>query len=116
MNFQKFFKGYGRWFILFVCIFCSVVFLVSCFHKEPYQQKKKEKDDHLMEILDKFANEHLGTDWEMDHVDRYNNKIIFVVIHTDNAIIDLSVQPENRAIIIENIKGKSPFQKRVYRF
>jgi hypothetical protein len=69
-----------------------------------------------MDVVNKFCDKHFGEEWSIDDVSRYNDKITFFVIHTQGSIIDMSVQPENRAIIIENIKGYSTIKNRIYRF
>lgn len=84
------------------------------FHKEQFQLTKNKEDP--MYIIDKFCNKQFGDDWGVDSVYHYNDKIIFVVVHTKNVVIDLSIQPENRAIIIENIRGETILKKRVHRF
>lgn len=105
----------GASIILWIVLFFVFVlwFLFLCFRKEPFQ--KKDNVD-FMTTIETFCSQHFGEDWGIDHVYRYNDKIMFVVVQTHHAVIDLSIQPENRAIIIENIKGVSPFKKRIYRF
>jgi len=120
MKFKNLFAN--RSFLWFVCFFLIVsffLFLVLFLQKEKYQQKKANKvnDEDLMDILEKFCNSHFDEDWGVDHVYRYNDKIMFAVIQVQDAVVDLSIQPESRAIIIENIKGKTNrLTKRVYRF
>jgi hypothetical protein len=42
---------------------------------------------------------------------------MFATIQAQGAVVDLSIQPDSRAIIIENIKGRADhLAKRVYRF
>lgn len=119
---MKFKNLFGNKFFLWVVCFLLIVFfflfLFMYFQKEQYQQKKVNKaEDDLMNILEKFCTEQFGEEWGVDHVYRYNDKIMFVVIQVQGAVIDLSVQPESRAIIIEDIKGKTNrLTKRVYRF
>ena len=119
MKFKNWFASQGCWFIaLFLCLFVLFLFLFMFFQKEQYQQKKVNKtEDDLMDILEKFCTEQFGEEWGVDHVYRYNDKIMFATMQVQGAVIDLSVQPESRAIIIEDIKGKtSHLTKRVYRF
>jgi hypothetical protein len=99
-------------FLVFLVFFLMIVFY--CFRKETFQDKNDKID--FMDILEKFCNEQFGDEWGIDNVFHYNDRIMFIVIHTQGAIVDVSVQPENRAIIIENIKGKSSLKKRIYRF
>lgn len=119
MKFKNLFAN--RSFLWFVCFFLIVSFFLFLFmylQKEQYQQKKvNEAEDDLMNILEKFCTEQFGEEWGVDHVYRYNDKIMFAAIQVQDAVVDLSVQPESRAIIIENIKGKTNrLTKRVYRF
>lgn len=107
------------WVVCLLLIASFLLFLVLFFQKEKYQQKKTKKaDDHdWMDILEKFCNNNFGEEWGVDHIFRYNDNIMFAVIQVQGAVVDLSIQPENRAIIIENIKGKtSRLIKRVHRF
>lgn len=119
MKFKNLFPTQGRSVFLFIC-FLMIVFLLFFillfFQKEKYQQKNNNGDEDLMDVIEKFCKQHLGEEWGMDHVYRYNDKIMFATIQIQGAVIDLSVQPDSRAIIIENIKGKTSLTKRVYRF
>lgn len=119
MKFKNLFANKSfLWFVCFLLIVCFFLFLFMFFQKEQYQQKNVNKmEDDLMNILEKFCSEKFGEEWGVDHVYRYNDKIMFATIQVQDAVIDLSVQPESRAIIIEDIKGKtSHLTKRVYRF
>jgi len=99
-------------FLVFLLFLLLIVFYY--FRKEPFQDKNNKFD--LMDIIEKFCNGQFGDEWGIDHVFHYNDKIMFVVIHAKGAVVDVSVQPENRAIIVENIKGTLLLKKRVYRF
>ena len=120
MKFKNFFTNKSfLWILCFLLIVFFLFFLVLFFPKETYQQKKNKKtgDEDFMDILEKFCNTNFGEEWGVDHVYRYNENIMFAAIQIDGAVVDLSVQPESRAIIIENIKGKTNrLTKRVYRF
>lgn len=102
-----------------LCVFCfiglvaCIVVLLCLSRKEPFQPPH----DDIVHIIDKFCNKHYGDDWGIDNIYPYNDKIVFAVIQTKGSTIDLSIQPENRAIIIENINGKTPpQQRRISRF
>ena len=98
--------------IVLLGVMCMMILFYYWMTKETFK-----KDDVVMDVLEKFCNDHCGSDWTMDNMEQYNDKLVFVVIQTKDATISLSIQPINRAIIIENIKGKSPFgTKRVFRF
>lgn len=118
MKFKNLFTNkFFLWFICFLVIVFLLLFMVLFFQQEKYEQKKANNADDIMVILDKFCNQYFGEEWGVDHVYRYNDKIMFAVIQVQGAVINLSVQPESRAIIIENIKGKtSRLTKHVYRF
>lgn len=98
--------------IVLVGVLCVMFLCYYWMCKESFK-----KDDEILDVLEKFCKQHCGSDWAIDNVEPYNDKLVFVVIQTKGATISLSIQPMSRAIIIENIKGKSPFGKRrVFRF
>lgn len=96
--------------------FVLLVVVVSClvlFQKETFQPPPND----IVHVLDKFCNKHYGDDWGIDNIYSYNDKIMFAVIHAKGSIIDLSIQPENRSIIIENVNGKTlSLKRRVFRY
>lgn len=96
-----------------VMVLCGVVVYVFFFPKEPFQEKPT---GDAMEHVEKFCDQHFGKEWGVDHVFRYNDRILFVAVNTQGAVVDLSVHPENRIILIENIKGPVLLKKRIYRF
>jgi len=104
-----------RWVYVAVFVICfSFLFFVCFFKKEKYQQQQKKKN--IVDVIDDFCNEHFEEDWGVDNIQHYNEKIVFVVVQYKGAIIDLSIQPEIKTIIIEQIKGKTNLKKRVYRY
>lgn len=99
-------------FIGFVVVVFSVLVFYCLFQKEPFQSPHND----IVSILDNFCNHHYGYDWGIDNIYPYNEKIIFATIQARGSTIDLSIQPSNRAIIIENINGGAPLKRRVYRY
>lgn len=83
--------------------FMLCVFLLFLFCKEPFQPTE---EDDLIQVIDDFCSKYYGDDWNMDSIYSYNDKLVFIVIQTKDATIDLSIQPKSRVIIVEKIKGK----------
>lgn len=90
-----------------------LLFFVFFFQKEKYQQQEK---NNIVDIIDKFCNQHFGDNWGIDNIHHYNEKIIFVVVQSKDVVVDLSIQPDIKTIIVEQIKGKTSLKKRVYRY
>jgi len=104
---------FSRWFCLVVLMVCFGFLVFVCFfQKEKYQQQKK----NIVDVIDDFCNQHFGEEWGIDNIQHYNEKIVFVVVQSKGVIVDLSIQPEIKTIIVEKTKGKTNLKKRVYRY
>lgn len=100
--------------ILLLLFVFLLVFLCYYFQKENFQSYQG-KD--ILIVIEKFCNQHFGDNWNIDSLVSYNEKITFVVIQTKNKKIDLSIQPDSRAIIIENIRGDQlKTNQRIFRY
>lgn len=99
--------------VVAVAVAVCCLYLLFCFQKERFQNKKK--NGYLYQV-EKFCDEHFGEDWGIDDVFVFNEKVIFITIQTNSAKINLSVLPDNRSIIVENITGDLTLKKRVYFF
>lgn len=101
--------------LLFFSLGVMCVVVSFLFQKEPFQEKPTGDG---MEQLEKFCDQYFGKEWGVDHVFRYNDKILFADVHTQSVVVSLSIHPENRAIVIENIQGSLPvpLKRLIYRF
>lgn len=97
--------------VLSLAVLCVIVYFL--FQKEHFQEKTTGDG---MDHVEKFCDQHFGKEWGVDHVFRYNDNILFVAVHTQGAVVDLSVYPENRVILVEKIRGPVLLKKRIYRF
>lgn len=109
MNFKKI----GLLLCFSLSVLCVVFYFL--FQKESFQEKPT---GYGMEQLGKFCDQHLGKDWGVDRIFGYNDKILFADVHTQGAVVSMSIHPENRVILIENIQGSAPvpLKKLIYRF
>lgn len=109
-------KNMSRGFIL--CVVCCFLMVLLCLYVFFFYQKPEAYQDGAdgMDILVKFCDHHFGEGWGVDHIFRYNDKLVFFDINTQGAVVSLSLQPEGRVIIIEKIKGRTSLTKRIYRF
>lgn len=99
--------------VVILVVVCCCLYLLFCFQKERFQNKKK--NGYLYQV-EKFCDEHFGEEWGIDDVFVFNDKLIFMVVQTNGTKVNLSVLPENRSIIVENITGNLTLKKRVYFF
>jgi hypothetical protein len=81
--------------------------------KEPFQAKEEED---TIQSLNRFCNLHYGEDWGVDSIFPYNDKIVFVVVRTSDSTLHLSMHPQNRVVILEDVKGKPPSHPRIVRY
>lgn len=97
---------------LFVLV---VVGLLTClffsFYRETFRPPKKD----FFLVLEEFCNKNCGEDWTIDNIHKFNAKIVFVVVQTRQGRLDLSVQPDIGAIIVEDTQIPG-WKKRVFRY
>lgn len=105
-------------FVILVVMVCCLTFYHV--YQEHFQHPIKNNSPDVLKIIEKFCNKQYQDHWNIDSLFSYNENIVFVVIQTKEQKIDLSIQPDNRAIIIENIQGETENDKkdfqRVFRF
>lgn len=116
MKYKKFIMKNKKIFLLLFILLILFLFL-TIYYKEHYSPSSHGKD--VLKIIETFCNKHYGETWNMDSLVSYNEKIIFVTIQTKDQTIDFSIQPDSRAIIIENTRGshqKNTLQQRIFRY
>lgn len=103
MNLKK--KMFLLVFVVLVAYFCF------SWCREAFRPPKKE----LFVALEEFCRRHCGDDWVIDSIHKYNPKIVFVVVQTREGRLDLSIQPDIGAIIVEDTKIPH-WKTRVFRY
>lgn len=104
--------------LLVLSVFLALIalFLFYSF-PEKYQDPEKERNKPVvMDIVVNFCDKNFGDEWVIDNAYVYNEKVAFFIVEACGSVIYISVQPENRAIIIEDIKGSLVMKKRIHRF
>jgi hypothetical protein len=105
---------YKKFVVAGVFLFLMVVVVFYYLYKEPFQPSSSSTKD-ILTIIDSFCNKQYGEHWNIDSLVIFNEKLVFVVVQTKEHKIDLSIQPDIRTIIIEQMSSP-PNQTRIFRY
>lgn len=98
-------------FLLMILVVALLAYLFFSFCMEAFRPPKKD----LFLVLEDFCDKNCGDDWIIDSIQHYNPKIVFVIVQTRQGKLDLSVQPDIGAIIVEDTQIPG-WKKRVFRY